>query len=424
VTQQEGGIREPSPSVLVVGGGLVGLSCAFYLHRGGARVTVLERQKVGSGASRGNAGLVCPAMTEPLPGPGVMRNAVAGLFRPDSPLYVHPTWAPRMAAFLLRFARHSTRRAFERGLDAMAPLSRTVFECYDDLAACGIEVGGGRDGYVIACASIESARRNHDQLVHMSELGIGSAPGPLLTGPELTEFEPSLAGGTATCFLLPDERWVDPSRVVDGLAAWLRGAGVQIIEEAGVRDVEASGQRVAIETAGRRFEADLGLVAGGIGSQMLCRRLGVSLGMQPGKGYSFSVFPESMPRRALHLPDGHVAVTPMNDRLRIAGTMEFDGTFDRFEPRRVQAMVAAARPYFSGIDWNRRSDEWVGPRPMTPDGLPMIGRVAGQSRMFVATGHNMLGVTLAPATGRVIADLMLRAEAPFDLSPFSPNRFR
>jgi D-amino-acid dehydrogenase len=146
--------------------------------------------------------------------------------------------------------------------------------------------------------------------------------------------------------------------------------------------------------------------------------------MQAGKGYSFSVFPESMPRRALHLPDGHVAVTPMNDRLRIAGTMEFDGTFDRFEPRRVEAMVAAASPYLRGIDWNGRSDEWVGPRPMTPDGLPMIGHLEGQSRIFVATGHNMLGVTLAPATGRVIADLMLRAEVPFDLSPFSPNRFR
>jgi D-amino-acid dehydrogenase len=402
---------------------LVGLSCAYYLHRGGARVTVLERQGVGSGASRGNAGWVCPSMAEPLPAPGVVRHAAGSLFRSDSPLYVHPSWLPWMAKFLVRFTRHSTRRSFERGLHAMSPLGATVFECYDELAEDGIEVGGGRDGYVIACDSLESARRNRDQLIHMTGLGLASTPGPLLTGRDLTELEPALASTTGAGFLLPDERWLDPSLLVDGLAERLRGAGVEIVEGVGVQNVKGSEKGVAIEAAGRRFEADLGLIAGGIGSQALCRTLGVSLGMQPGKGYSFSVFPESMPRRALHLTDAHIAVTPMGDRLRIAGTMEFDGTFDRFDPQRIKTIVTAARPYFRGIDWNTRSDEWVGPRPMTPDGLPMIGPVAGQSRIFLATGHNMLGVTLAPATGRVVADLMLKGEVRFDLAPFSPNRF-
>ena len=305
----------------------------------------------------------------------------------------------------------------------MSPLSATVFECYDELAEDGIEVGGGRDGYVIACESLESARRNRDQLIHMTGLGLASTPGPLLTGRDLGELEPALASTTGAGFLLPDERWLDPSLLVDGLARALRGGGVEIVEGVGVQNVKGSEKGVVIEAAGRRFEADLGLIAGGIGSQALCRTLGVSLGMQPGKGYSFSVFPESMPRRALHLTDAHVAVTPMGDRLRIAGTMEFDGTFDRFDPHRIKAIVTAARPYFRGIDWNTRSDEWVGPRPMTPDGLPMIGPVAGQSRIFLATGHNMLGVTLAPATGRVVADLMLRGEVRFDLAPLSPNRF-
>ena len=304
----------------------------------------------------------------------------------------------------------------------MTPLAKTVFECYDELAADGIEFGAGRSGYVIACSSLESAGRERDHLVHMSELGLASTPGPLLTGRDLSELEPSLATAASVGFLLPDERWLDPALMIDGLATSLRNSGVRIIEGARVLSIDTSGQGVVIDAAGQRFDADLGLIAGGIGSQALCRSLGLKLGMQPGKGYSFSVFPESIPRRPLHLTDAHVAVTPMGERLRIAGTMEFDGTFDRFDPRRVAAIVTAARPYFRGIDWDSRTDEWVGPRPMTPDGLPIIGRLPGRDSIYVATGHNMLGVTLSPATGRAIADLMLRGVAAFDLTPFSPNR--
>jgi len=130
-----------------------------------------------------------------------------------------------------------------------------------------------------------------------------------------------------------------------------------------------------------------------------------------------------MPRRVLNFPGAHVIVTPMGERLRVAGTMEFDGTYDRFDRRRIEAIVRGVSPYFRGVEWAERSEEWVGPRPMTPDGLPYIGPLPGRSRVFVAAGHNMLGVTLAPATGKVVAGLVLSGDPGIDLAPFSPSRF-
>jgi D-amino-acid dehydrogenase len=118
-----------------------------------------------------------------------------------------------------------------------------------------------------------------------------------------------------------------------------------------------------------------------------------------------------------------VVATPIGGRLRIAGTMELDGSFDRMNRRRIEAMVSAAQPWFRGVDWARRTDEWVAPRPMTPDGLPLIGALPGHPRLFVASGHNMLGLTLAPSTGRVIADLVTFGETSVDIAPFSPARF-
>ena len=410
-------------SVIVVGGGLVGLSCAYYLRLGGAEVTVIERERVGSGASRGNAGLVCPSMADPLPSPGIVREAAMSLLRSDSAFFVRARSLPRMAPFLVRFARRSTRTIYEQGLHALAPLARATFERYDELALDGIDVGEGREGYIIACASERSAREAREQMLRMGELGLASAPGPVLDGAGLQEIEPALGEGAAAGFIQPDERWVDPSRLIDGLEAHLRQAGVEVVEHAEVRGIRESARTVTVDADGRGFKAKAAVIAGGIRSEALCRSLGLPLGMRPGKGYSFSVHPEPMPARPFYLVDGHAAITPMGDWLRIAGTMEFDGTLDRFNPRRIDAIEAAARPYVRGVDWSLRADEWVGPRPMTPDGLPSIGRVPGRRRIYVAAGHNMLGVTLAPATGKVVADLLLSGDPGIDLAHFAPGRF-
>lgn len=142
----------------------------------------------------------------------------------------------------------------------------------------------------------------------------------------------------------------------------------------------------------------------------------------PGKGYSFSVAAHPMPRRLVHLGAAKAVLTPLGKRLRVAGTMEFDLDPDRFRQRRVDAIVAAARPYLPGADWERREEEWMGPRPMTPDGLPLIGPVPGQPGLLLATGHNMLGLMLAPATGRLVAELATGTAREDLATLFAPAR--
>lgn len=409
-------------SVIVAGGGLIGLTTAFFLARRGARVLVLERGLLGSGASRGNAGEIT-SMADPLPGPGLVLGAARGLFRPGSALFVHPRPSLELGRFLTRLARHSTRRAYEAGLQAMAQLSHMTFRLYDELARDGIGGGMATDGYLVCCASEASALAQRRQFERMAELGIASRPGPLLRGRELAEAEPSLSGAAGVGFLQPGERWIDPSRLVDSLADALTGMGVELIQGARVTRVRERRDAVEVESTSGRHGGDAAVIASGIWSEDLCRGMGIALGMQPGKGYSFTVRPEPMPRRLVHLADAHVVATPMGDSLRIAGTMEFDGSTDRFDPRRVEAIVAAARGYLAGIDWSARTNEWVGPRPMTPDGLPFIGPVPGRRRVYVATGHNMLGLTLAPSTAEVVADLVLEGHTDVDIAPFSVGRF-
>jgi D-amino-acid dehydrogenase len=409
--------------VIVVGGGLVGLHCAYFLRRAGAEVIVLERHRVGSGASRGNAGEICPGEVEPLPAPGLVRDAIGNLFRRDSAFFVEPRTAPFVAGFLLRMARHCTGSAHERGLSAMAQLGRRTLELYDDLAREGIAVGMGADGYLKCSSSLEAAQAVRDEMARMADRGLAQEPGPLLGPDELAEVEPALSEHARAGFVQPGERWIDPAALVDRLADALRAMGAEIVEGARASHMRDAGGRVTVESSLGRFDGEAVVVAAGAWSKELCRTLGAHLSMQPGKGYSFSVRPRSVPRRVLNFPDAHVIATPMGERLRFAGTMEFDGTYDRFDRRRIEAIVRAVSPYLRGIDWADRSEEWVGPRPMTPDGLPYIGRLPNGSRIFVAAGHNMLGVTLAPPTGEAIAGLVLSGDPGIDLTWFSPQRF-
>ena len=409
--------------VLVVGGGVVGLSCAWFLRASGLAVTVLECGEPGGGASRGNAGAICPSMVEPLPAPGMVGHALANMRKADAALYVHPTYAPKMAAFLARFTKAATRSEYERGLAAIAQLGRLVTSAYDELAAAGIGTHAGRDGYVMAYRELAAAREEHEQLRRMASLGLCAEPEAVADGAAVRELEPLLSEAIRAGYLLPGERWVDPSRLVDDLAAALLAAGVELVEGAAVGSVEEDVDGVVAITERGSFVGATAVIAAGVWSKELCAGLGTKLLLLPGKGYSFAVRPAVLPRRLISFADAHVMGSPMGDRFRVAGTMEFDGTTDRFNPKRVEAIVRGLAPLLRDVDMDARTEEWVGPRPMTPDGLPYIGALPGHPRVVVAAGHNMLGVTLAAATGRVVAGLVSAGDPGIDLAPFSPARF-
>lgn len=410
----------PAPSsVLVVGGGVVGLACAHYLGRAGLTVTVLERDRLGSGASRGNAGEICPDLVEPLGAPGVAIKALTGVFRPDSPLWINPVPSIPLLRFLAGLGLRSTARHHGAGAAALAALAEDTFALFEELEALGVDGGADKDGFLFAYPSDEDTAHG---LAGFRRLGAPVASHGVLRGAGLAEAEPALGPAARAGFLVERQWAVDPGQFVDTLAERLRRDGAELVEGARVTAVRDGAERVEVRTTAGTYQADSVVIAAGVWSREVCASLGVRVEVAAGKGYSFSVPAESLPRRLVHLGSARAVLAPLGKGVRVAGTMEFDRDPDRFRQGRVEALVAAARPYLPGADWERREQEWMGPRPMTPDGLPLIGPVPGRPRVLLATGHNMLGLMLAPATGRLVAGLVTGEAEPGLAARFAPGR--
>lgn len=405
--------------VTIVGGGMIGLWVAHHLRSRGVEVVVLERDRIGSGAARGNAGEVCPGLSGPLPAPGVIAASLRTLHRSDSALYVRPHPSADLVRFLAGFAWHARADRYAAGVRALAGLAGDAVEQYRQLAAGGIDVRINDRPYLSVFDSREHAREALAELRRFFGEWV-DVPERVLESDELQALEPGLVDGLVG-YAIGGQVTVDASAFVTGLAGRLREDGAEIVEGARVTAIRPMAGGVAAQTTVGRFEADAVVLTAGVWSPALAATLGARLPIIPGKGYSFSVSLDSPVRHLISVAPAHVALAPMGQLTRVAGTMEIDREYDRFDRRRVEAIVAAARPFIRGVTWEQRTCEWMGPRPMTSSGLPFLGALDAARRVYVAAGHNMLGVTLGPGTGRVMADLILDGTASIDLGPFRPR---
>jgi D-amino-acid dehydrogenase len=406
--------------VAVVGAGVVGLACAHYLRRAGAEVVVLERGRVASGCSAGNAGWVCPALATPLPEPGLGWRSLGFLLDPEGPLYIRPTALPRLAGWLVAFWRRCNARDFEQGLHALARLNRRTLELYDGLEADGVAFEHARAGLL---ALFRSQRALAEERAQLQRHGLG--PLEPVTAAHLAELQPGLPPTFAGGLLFPAERHVRPESLCAGLAQALARAGATLREGFEVRGLRrAGGRAAALEGAGGVVKADAFVLAGGAEAGLLARECGHPLPLEAAKGYSVTVqTPALRLARPLYLPEARLALTPFDGALRIAGTLELSGLNLRLDRRRVAALRRAVVSQLPTALDGEASVEWVGMRPVTPDGLPVIGALRGWPNVFVASGHQMLGITLAPATGEALARQILTGQSPAELQPFDPRRF-
>ncbi|MFF3179898.1 NAD(P)/FAD-dependent oxidoreductase [Rhodococcus pyridinivorans] len=410
---------------VVVGAGIVGLSTAWFLQDRGIEVTVLDRVGVAGDASWGNAGWLAPALTLPLPEPGVLRYGLRSMFRPSSPVYVPPTTDVRLLRFLADFARHCTRRQWTSSMKVFARANRLALDAYDDLARGSgdtivTEPTRVADPFLAAFTSDDDRRLLVEEFEHARAAG-SEIDFDLLDTDTLHSLEPLLGDSVRVGLRIRGQRFIDPPRFVASLAHAVRARGAEIVTDVDVEEVRDTGRGVDVVVAGGHSRsADAVVLANGAWLGSLARPFGVRTQVQAGRGYSFSVRPPSLPKNPVYFPAQRVACTPLQDRFRVAGMMEFRSPDAPLDPRRIRAIVDATRPLLREVDWDGRSEEWVGSRPCTPDGLPLIGRTRSD-RVYVAGGHGMWGVALGPLTGRLLAGSMTGEPDPL-LRSFDPLR--
>jgi len=414
-----------SPRVVVVGAGVIGVSCAYYLARAGARVMILERERLGAGASWGNAGTATPGHP-PLNKPGRVAQGIRQMLDPTSPLYIHPSWNPALWRWLLGFARYCTPEHVTRAVGIMAPLGKQSLALFDQLIVEErLECEYRRDGYYDVCATEAGLAEARHEAALIEPHGYRPET---LDGDELRRREPALGPHAIGAVFHPEASSMDPALFLERFALAAGRRGVELREGVEVSSVIVEGGRaVGVALADRTIErADAVVLATGPLSLQLAKRLGTRIPVQPGKGYhrDIPIGPNGAPRIriACVLNEASTFCLPMDTVVRFAGTMEFSGANQVMRRPRLQQLTRAGRLYFPGIGTARPVSEWCGLRPMSVDGMPIVGSLPGPEGVSIATGHGMLGLTLAPVTGEIIANhVMGRADAR--LEGLSPRRF-
>jgi D-amino-acid dehydrogenase len=415
-----------APQVAVVGAGVVGLACAWELRRRDADVLVLERAGVGGGVSRGNTGWVSPSLTYPLPAPGMVREGLRQLVTGGEAFVLRPSLDPAFVRWLWSFRRNCTSARFDAGIRALLALNRRTLELFDAYRDAGVAFEMHTAGLVVAAhtpGGLDLYRRTFQRL---RELGYEGGSIDELDAAALAALEPALDRARVGAGLHARvDRFVRPEQLTAGLAERLRADGVEIHEGCELRTLARSDGGWALETTSGPVAAQRLVIAAGLPTAPLLRRLGVRLPLMGARGYSVTVAGRGTPpRHALYLAEAKLGLSPFDDGVRVAGVFELGASNDDVSPAVGERLLAAARPYLAG--WQPDADgpvqAWAGLRPATPDGLPLIGALPGLDDIYLATGHGMLGVTLAPATADLLAPLVLEGRAAPELTPFDPAR--
>jgi D-amino-acid dehydrogenase len=406
-------------SAIVVGAGIVGLSTAWFLQEHGVSVTVVDRTGVAAGASWGNAGWIAPALSVPLNDPRTLRYALRSLPNRAAPVQIPLSTDPTLWKFLLRFAANCRESSWTRAVRANLTLNHECMAAYDELVSNGVDAPITDAPITALFRSSAEAEHLLEQLQRLRDAGQPSSTTDL-TGAELREQVPLASSGVAVGVRINGQRFVDPGRFVQALARSVveRGAALDTMD---VADVRTSGQGVAVQPhTGPALTADVAVIATGAWLPKLVRRW-VRVPVQAGRGYSFTVPVERQVFGPIYLPDVRVACTPLKGKLRVTSMMELRRPEAPVSPAVVDAIVDAAGGFLDGVRWAERDEIWVGPRPLSPDGRPLVGPVL-DNRIFVAGGHGMWGMKQGPATGRLLAEQITSGKQPPGLSEFDPLR--
>lgn len=412
--------------VLIIGGGVIGAACAHWLCEAGAAVTLIERGAFGSGCSHGNCGFVCPSHILPLAVPGAVGNTLKALLRPNSPFSIKPRLDPHLWSWMYQFTRRCNSRdmlSAGRAIQALLDSSRTLYEELFNAGAVAAE--WETRGLLFAfdtAAAFDHFEHTNQEMMQTFGAGAGATR---YDARAVVELEPALKPTVAGGYHYPGDAHLRPDRLMASWKAALTARGVTIRERCEFRGFINSGQHpTAAETSHGPLEADSFVIATGAWTPLLKDAFGFRLPIEPGKGYSITMpRPKNCPKIPLIFEEHRVAVTPMQTGYRIGSTMEFAGYDTTVNRSRLQLLRDGAAHYLIEPFAEPVQEEWFGWRPMTYDGKPVIDRSPRHGNVYLACGHNMLGLSMAPATGKLLSELICGQTPHLPLEPYTARRF-
>ena len=415
----------PTADALIIGGGAIGICCAHYLNALGKKVLVVEKNEICSGSSYGNAGLIVPSYSIPMAAPGVVLQGLKWMFNPQSPLYIKPRLNRQLLAWLWRFRGACNQHHVRRSIPVLHELhsaSLRLFEALTNLD--GMNFAFVKKGILELFNTHKGFEGGRKDIRLIKEYGINNR---LLPKNELNEYLGSIRTAAVGGAYFPHDAHLMPDRFVHQLARCAEKGGVRLLTACEVIDFETSGRYITrIKTTRGDILASEIIFAGGAWSSQLVRRLQIELSMQPAKGYSITFKrPQVCPALPVALAEAKVVLTPMADTLRLAGTLELAGFDESIRLNRLQAIIDAVKAYFPDMDPDtfEMLEIWRGLRPCSPDGLPYIGRPARYNNVIIATGHGMLGISLAPITGKIVSQLASNQTPSLNIAALDVDRF-
>ncbi len=409
--------------ILVIGGGVIGVCSAYYLMQKGMQVTILDKGEICSGCSYGNAGLLVPSHSVPLPAPGVLSKGLKWMFDSQSPFYIKPRLDLELFSWLWKFRGFCNQKAMRKTMPIIGEMSLASLELYAELAAIdGLEFGFTQDGVLMVYSTENGYKEGIEEAHLLQDIGLKAE---LLDGETVLKMQPCLLPGVVGGVFFEQDAHLIPAEFVRGLARVVEEAGGILKTSTEVLGFETSGSRIStVKTTRGDFHPDQVVLAGGSWSPVLARDLDLKLSIQAAKGYSITVVrPETCPTIPLLMGEARVGITPMGQTLRFAGTLELAGLDLSINRGRVEAIMRAAPKYISGTEDLEIIEIWRGLRPCTPDGLPIIGRTESFQNLTIAAGHAMIGVTLGPITGKMVSQIVSDETPEIDLIPLKAERF-
>jgi D-amino-acid dehydrogenase len=415
-----------SKHVLIIGGGVIGLCTAYYLARRGHRVTMVDRESPEHwGCSYGNAGMIAPSHFVPLAAPGMVALGLKWMWNPESPFYIKPRLQWDLLSWGWKFYRAANARRGAQAAPVLRDLSLASRACFEDLVELpDNNFGLVKKGLLALCKTEHAFEEEAKAAEQARALGL---PAEVLDARQTAKLDPNVRMDICGSVYFPLDCHLTPQRFMAGLQQQLIKLGVQISWNTEATGFTRHTSRItSAQTSQGDLSADEFVICGGSWSPILARQLQLRLPMQAGKGYSLTLpKPRQLPTLCAIFTEARVAATPMGSSLRFGGTMEIAGLNEEINPVRVQGIIKSVPRYYPDFSAEDFKDvqPWSGLRPVSPDGLPYVGRVRRYTNLSIATGHAMLGLSLGPVTGKLMAEILSKERPSIDTTLLDPQRY-